>query len=78
MLLMDDGGAMAIIWHKAIPKEEWTKCGVKVLWLFRNGGYIEGSKLKYFSLITMFRCRWARDFYMWNNSFMDIENYYQL
>jgi len=78
MILMDDGGVVAIIWHKAILEEEWTKHGVKVLWFFRSGGYRKGSKLKDFSLLAMFGWRWAQDFYMWNNSFMDIENYYHL
>jgi hypothetical protein len=45
---------VAIICHKVIPKEEATKYGIKALWLFWNGGYIERHKLKKSTLITIF------------------------
>jgi hypothetical protein len=54
MLLMDDDGVVAIICYKAILEKEAMKYGDKTLWLFRNGGYIERSKLKKSSLIAMF------------------------
>ncbi len=54
MLLMDDDGVVAIICYKAILEKEATKYGDKTLWLFRNGGYVERSKLKKSSLIAMF------------------------
>jgi hypothetical protein len=31
---MDDGSVVVIICHKAIPKEEATKYGIKALWFF--------------------------------------------
>jgi hypothetical protein len=34
VLLMDDGSVVVIICHKAIPKEEATKYGIKALWFF--------------------------------------------
>jgi hypothetical protein len=62
MLLMDGDGVVAIICYKAILEKEATKYGDKALWLFQNGGYVERSKLKKSSLITMFGWRWAQKF----------------
>jgi hypothetical protein len=69
---------VVIICHKVIPEEEATKYGIKALWFFWNGGYIEQSKLKYSSLIAMFGWRWAQDLYRWNKSFISIGDYYHL
>jgi hypothetical protein len=56
---------MEVLWEsfgiRLFLKRKETKYGVKVLWLFWNGGYIEGSKLKDFSLIAMFGWRWAQE-----------------
>ncbi len=60
MLLMDDDGVLAIICYKAILEKQATKYGDKALWLFRCGHYVERSKLKKSSLITMFGWRWAQ------------------
>jgi len=62
LLLMDDDGVVAIICYKAILEKEVTKYGDKALWFFRNGGYVERSKLKKYFLIVMFGWRWAQDF----------------
>jgi hypothetical protein len=59
---MDDDSVVAIISYKVILENEATKNGHKVLWLSRNGGYVERSKLKNSSLIAMFGWRWAQDF----------------
>ncbi len=48
--------------YKAILEKEATKYGDKALWLFPYGGYVERSKLKKISLITMFGWRWAQNF----------------
>jgi hypothetical protein len=57
---MDDNGVVAIICYKAILEKEATKHGDKALWLFPSGGYVERSKLKKSSLITMFGWKWAQ------------------